>query len=77
MGIRFRVENVDPTLRNRCAMCALHRSFHLATTDHSFVPGDLTTVECSAKELMPGDTIAAIPKQRDAEVPLFWVYRRR
>lgn len=81
METEMRVVPIDPFARNLCLVCAMHRNFHLATTDHSFVPGDSWTVEVPANELKPGDTIAklTVPRQRasSTEVPKFWVYRRR
>jgi hypothetical protein len=72
----FKVEPVDFIARNTCRMCGAHRTFHLATTDHTFVPGDVTVVEVAADELRPGDIIASIiPKQRTASS--FEIYRRR
>lgn len=76
-----RVKPVDLIARNMCLICAQHRRLHLATTDHSFVPSDSWTVELTASELQPGDTIAQVPVQRTSshnEVESkFWVYRRR
>lgn len=76
-----RVKPVDLIARNTCLICAQHRRFHLATTDHSFVPADSWTVEIPASELQPGDTIAQVPKHRTSPPNVvelkFWVYRRR
>lgn len=76
MSTKFRVEPIDFAERNHCRVCHAHRRFHLATTDHSFVPGDAWMFEVRASELLPGDTIASVPKQRSSD-DLLWVYRRK
>jgi hypothetical protein len=77
----FKVEPIDFVERNNCRVCGTHRNFHLATTDHSFVPGDAWMAEIRASELMPGDTVASVrvPRQRTSsnEETTVWIYRRR